>query len=204
MSGCYRTYSTFNSFRRHLILVLSELLTDNHSTAETPQLSDVGIQQCTSDIDDSSQSAIEEKLCPAAVDSHGVPLAGANLLMNLCACNSLTLTNVTFVKNTVKELVSEVVSHLQDRTQAVLASAGCESVCGAKELMLDFDAWKNPFWGMDSHRQLKKYMERNHLLIEPVSSVMVLGGKQSIGVIRIHVIRFRSLIHFATFPMKAL
>jgi hypothetical protein len=97
----------------------------------------------------------------------GVPLAGANFLMNLCASNSMTLTNVAFVKNTVKELVCEVVSHLQDRTQAVLAKAGCES-SSAKELMLDFETWKNPFWGTDSHSQLKKYMERNHFLTEPV------------------------------------
>jgi hypothetical protein len=103
----------------------------------------------------------------------------------------------------VKELVHEVVSHLQDRTQAVLAKAGCESN-SAKELMLDFEAWENPFWSMDSHSQLKKDMERNHVLTKPVMIYDGVMWETNQNGNKNRVTRFRFPKHFVTFPLKTL
>jgi hypothetical protein len=100
--GCCRTYSTYSSFRRHLISVHSEMLTESTFIAATGSVSEEEIALDNSELADSVQSDVEDKSCYPAVDSCGVPLAGANFLMNLCASNSMTLINIAFVKNTVK------------------------------------------------------------------------------------------------------
>jgi hypothetical protein len=88
--GCCQTYSTYSSFRRHLTSVHSEMLTENAFIAATGSVSEVEIAPGNSELADSVQSGVADKSCSPAVGSHGVPLAGANFLKNLCASNSLT------------------------------------------------------------------------------------------------------------------
>ena len=105
---------------------------------------------------------------PPAIDSDGVLVAGSHFLMNMCASNSMTLTNVAFVRDSVKELFTDAMTFLEAKTRKVLLDAGSEATDTARGLMADFAAWKNQFCGVDTQHKLNKYMERNHMLANPL------------------------------------
>lgn len=123
--------------------------------------SEVAVDENATDV---GQVNVEPSYHQPTIDENGVATAGANFLMSLCSSNAMTLTNVDFIKESVKEMVGEVVTYLKERTCAALNHAGVEP---DRNLMSDFACWKNPFLGVDTHHQLKRYMEQKHLLAEP-------------------------------------
>ena len=85
--GCFQTYSTYSSFRRHIIAAHSKL---NHAgnvqtTAVTQTSNEIDIADSDHEFGVPDQSVDSEMFCPPSVDSHGVPPAKANFMMQLCA-----------------------------------------------------------------------------------------------------------------------
>ena len=161
--GCLRTFDNYKSLKRHIKSEHQEFLvgvveeTRDNLADEDPDGSPHILEQYPD---------ISECPDPPAVDEFRVSQAAFKFLMTLTASNSVSLSTTEFVKNAAIEMIQDIVSYLESRTKLVLTNAGLNDDPEVRVLMQEFNGWKNPFTGIDSHSKLRTYIKNKHIFVE--------------------------------------
>jgi hypothetical protein len=172
VDGCIRTFASYRSLRKHMRkshdVFLQSLVPCDVRCDESP----------SSCVSASANSEMPSGCCnndividSPSVDSSGLCVAAIKFLSSLMASNSVTLSTVSFVRDSTAELVKEIVEYLKAKTMQTMQKLG-HNVSDMKELLDQFECWKEPFLGIDSQFKLLSYMKNIGSYIPPVSKTM--------------------------------
>ena len=163
--GCRRTFSTYNSLRRHVKKQHEQKYFSASSTYDS-----VFRQHNTREnVHDIDQERIMCECTPPVcaevapnVDHLGIAQAALKFLLSLLASNAISLATVNFIRNSTQELVKEILNFLKCKLMKIMADAGIDinSVPMFQELLDDFDGWANPFCGIETEQQLLSYLKK--------------------------------------------
>jgi len=178
--GCRRTFSSYKALRRHMRTNHSDDTACCYNEASSPRCHVTG-NAASVDYDDDAAvgstttcSASLESGSVPCVDNHGISQAALKFLLALMASNALPLSTIEFVKNSVQDLIRDIVGFLRSKVIKVIDSLCPDgrSVPVFQDLLTDFDGWKNPFYGIETEQQLLTYLRKKGCYNDPEPHVI--------------------------------
>lgn len=161
---CGRIFSKYNSFRKHVISPTvhngDEQILSISCTANNPTIVDSSIEN--DDVEFSSDTVLPPE------DENGINLAAAHFLLYLSLSSSMTMSNVQYVQESVKQLTSDSVSCIQVAAKKMLMKLGIDfQYPEVQDYFKIINKLKNPFAQIDSLFKLEKHLLTNEHYIKP-------------------------------------
>ncbi|XP_065681041.1 uncharacterized protein LOC101236011 [Hydra vulgaris] len=173
--GCMRTFTLYKVLRKHI----KKTHMCHNNLKEVDKHSDITIQNTENEYlaEDYNEVLYSESLTKESVakesvfvapivDEYGVSHAALKFLMSLQSSSSISLSVSQFIMDSLNELLKDIINYLLAKTDVVLKTYRCDAAT-FNTLSEEFNNWKNPFKGIDTHYKMLNYLKVKGLYVEP-------------------------------------
>lgn len=174
-NGCMRTFSRFSSYRKHLFKCsLAGAIAPIAPLLSAVPLVGIQGELSESDVESDVDVPVGENVPEACDEKYDIRMHSASFIAKLRASNSMTLQNVDLVVESVSEMVSSIVAHLDKFVyKAIEASVDIDTASRlTSKLSEHFAQFKTPFSGLETQYQENKFFEGTGCLIMPEEKVL--------------------------------
>jgi hypothetical protein len=166
--GCSRTFSNYNSFKKHL-LNTHKSLPKTVSVTLVPELNNLSNDPTLCSVDDEMEivegNSTEAIFVPAVMRKQDT---AARLILQLSASSSMTLSSIKYVQNSVTELFEDAYQQIADEIFAFLSKIQLDTTSSNVQTLLShIRGICGPFDGIESKHKLLKYLGTSCRLIMP-------------------------------------